>query len=77
MKSLSIAAKDTHADEHVWLLQCRRPDEYWGKIGRVSGRILGLLFGSALFAIRYRPSACGWTVGRMIVAGLEARGVAA
>jgi len=62
MKSLSIAAKDTHTDEHVvGYYNAGDRMKYWGKIGAFWGGFWGLLFGSALFAI---PG-----VGSLLVAG--------
>jgi uncharacterized membrane protein len=52
MKSLSIAAKDTHTDEHVvGYYNAGDRMKYWGKIGAFWGGFWGLLFGSAAFAI--------------------------
>jgi hypothetical protein len=52
MKSLSIAAKDTHTDEHVvGYYNAGDRMKYWGKIGAFWGGFWGLLFGSAMFAI--------------------------
>lgn len=62
MKSLSIAAKDTHTDEHVvghYTTGDRM--KYWGKMGAFWGGFWGLLFGSAMFAI---PG-----LGQILVAG--------
>ena len=52
MKSLSIAGKDTHTDEHVvGYYNAGDRMKYWGKMGAFWGGVWGLLFGSALFAI--------------------------
>jgi uncharacterized membrane protein len=62
MKSLSIAAKDMHTDEHVvGYYNAGDRMKYWGKIGAFWGGFWGLLFGSALFAI---PG-----IGPILVAG--------
>ena len=67
MKSLSIAAKDTHADEHVvGYYNAGDRMKYWGKIGAFWGGFWGLLFGSALFAI---PG-----IGPLLVVGRMDRG---
>ena len=52
IKSLSIAARDTHTDEHV-VVYYNAGDRmmYWGKMGAFWGGFWGLLFGSAAFAI--------------------------
>src|SRR6202044_1904892 len=52
MKSLSIAARDTHTDEHVvGYYNTGDRMKYWGKMGAFWGGFWGLLFGSAFFAI--------------------------
>jgi uncharacterized membrane protein len=52
MKSLSIAAKNTHTDEHVvGYYNAGDRMKYWGKVGAFWGGFWGLLFGSAAFAI--------------------------
>jgi len=62
MKSLSIAARDTHTDEHVvGYYNAGDRMKYWGKVGAFWGGFWGLLFGSALFAI---PG-----IGSILVAG--------
>jgi uncharacterized membrane protein len=62
MKSLSIAAKGTHTDEHVvGYYNAGDRMKYWGKIGAFWGGFWGLLFGSAFFAI---PG-----IGPILVAG--------
>jgi uncharacterized membrane protein len=62
MKSLSIAARDAHSDEHVvGYYNTGGRMKYWGKMGAFWGEFWGLLFGSALFAI---PG-----IGPILVAG--------
>jgi uncharacterized membrane protein len=62
MKSLSIAAKGQHTDEHVvGYYNTGDRMKYWGKIGAFWGGFWGVLFGSAFFAI---PG-----VGPILVAG--------
>ena len=62
MKSLSIAAKNQHTDEHVvGYYNAGDRMKYWGKIGAFWGGFWGLLFGSAAFAI---PG-----IGPILVAG--------
>jgi hypothetical protein len=52
MKSLSLAGKDTHTDEHVvGYYNVGDRMKYWGKMGAFWGGFWGLLFGSAVFAI--------------------------
>jgi len=52
MKSISIAGKGTHTDEHVvGYYNVGDRMKYWGKIGAFWGGFWGLLFGSAFFAI--------------------------
>ena len=52
MKSLSIAARNTHTDEHVvGYYNAGDRMKYWGKMGAFWGGFWGLLFGSAMFAI--------------------------
>jgi hypothetical protein len=62
MKSLSIAGKDTHTDEHViGYYNAGDRMKYWGELGAFWGGFWGLLFGSAMFAI---PG-----IGPILVAG--------
>src|ERR1700733_9431911 len=62
MKSLSIAAKDTHTDEHVvGYYNAGDRMKYWGKLGAFWGGVWGLRFGAAFFAV---PG-----VGPVLVAG--------
>jgi uncharacterized membrane protein len=52
MRSLSIVAKNTHADEHVvGYYNTGDRMKYWGKAGAFWGGFWGLLFGAAFFAI--------------------------
>ena len=52
MKSLSIAGRDMHNDEHViGYYNAGDRMKYWGSVGAFWGGFWGLLFGSALFAI--------------------------
>jgi uncharacterized membrane protein len=52
MKTLSIAAKNTHTDEHViGYYSTADRMKYWGKTGAFWGGLWGLLFNSALFII--------------------------
>jgi uncharacterized membrane protein len=73
MKSLSIAAKDTHTDEHVvGYYNAGDRMKYWGKIGAFWGGFWGLLFGSAMFAIPgIGPLLVAGPLVSWIIAGLE------
>src|ERR1022692_3166284 len=73
MKSLSIAARDTHTDEHVvGYYNAGDRMKYWGKVGAFWGGFWGLLFGSALFAIPgIGPVLVAGPLVSWIVAGLE------
>ena len=73
MKSLSIAAKDMHTDEHVvGYYNAGDRMKYWGKTGAFWGGFWGLLFGSALFAIPgIGPILVAGPLVAWIVAGLE------
>lgn len=73
MKSLSIAAKDTHTDEHVvGYYNAGDRMKYWGKTGAFWGGFWGLLFGSAMFAIPgLGPILVAGPLVAWIVAGLE------
>jgi uncharacterized membrane protein len=77
MKSLSIAAKDTHTDEHVvGYYNAGDRMKYWGKVGAFWGGFWGLLFGSALFAIPgIGPILVAGPLVAWIVAGLEGAAV--
>ena len=62
MKTLSIAGKEQHTDEHVvGYYNTGDRMKHWGKVGAFWGGFWGLLFGSALFAI---PG-----IGPVLVAG--------
>jgi len=62
MKSLSIAAKGSHSEEHVvGYYNAGDRMKYWGKVGAFWGGFWGLLFGSAMFAV---PG-----IGPVLVAG--------
>lgn len=73
MKSLSIAAKDTHTDEHVvGYYNAGDRMKYWGKLGAFWGGFWGILFGSAVFAIPgIGPILVAGPLVAWIVAGLE------
>jgi uncharacterized membrane protein len=73
MKTLSIAAKDTHTDEHVvGYYNAGDRMKYWGKLGAFWGGFWGLLFGSAMFAIPgLGPVLVAGPLVAWIVAGLE------
>jgi hypothetical protein len=85
MKALSIAAKDTHTDEHVvgYYTSGDRM-KYWGKMGAFWGGFWGLLFGSAAFMIPglgpllVAGPLVGWIVagleGALVVGGVSAAG---
>jgi uncharacterized membrane protein len=77
MKSLSIAAKDTHTDEHVvGYYNIGDRMKYWGKLGAFWGGFWGLLFGSAMFAIPgLGPILVAGPLVAWIVAGLEGAAV--
>jgi uncharacterized membrane protein len=73
MKSLSIAARDTHTDEHVvGYYNAGDRMKRWGGIGAFWGGFWGLLFGSAMFAIPgLGPILVAGPLVAWIVAGLE------
>ena len=73
MKSLSIAARNTHTDEHVvGYYNAGDRMKYWGKVGAFWGGFWGLLFGSAAFAIPgIGPLLVAGPLVGWIVAGLE------
>jgi uncharacterized membrane protein len=77
MKSLSIAARDTHTDEHVvGYYNAGDRMKYWGKVGAFWGGFWGLLFGSAAFAIPgLGPILVAGPLVAWIVAGLEGAAV--
>jgi uncharacterized membrane protein len=85
MKALSIAAKDTHTDEHViGYYTAGDRMKYWGKMGAFWGGFWGLLFGSAAFMIPgigpllVAGPLVGWIVGALegavVVGGVSAAG---
>lgn len=73
MKTLSIAAKDTHTDEHVvGYYNTGDRMKRWGKVGAFWGGFWGLLFGSAMFAIPgFGPILVAGPLVAWIVSGLE------
>jgi uncharacterized membrane protein len=73
MNTLSIAAKDTHTDEHVvGYYNAGDRMKYWGKLGAFWGGFWGLLFGSAMFAVPgLGPVLVAGPLVAWIVAGLE------
>ena len=85
MRSLSIAARNTHTDEHVvGYYNAGDRMKYWGKVGAFWGGFWGLLFGSAAFAIPglgpilVAGPLVGWIVaaleGAAVVGGVSAVG---
>jgi uncharacterized membrane protein len=77
MKSLSIAGKDTHTDEHVvGYYNAGDRMKHWGKIGAFWGGFWGLLFGSGLFMIPgLGPILVAGPLVAWIIAGLEGAAV--
>jgi uncharacterized membrane protein len=77
MKSLSIAAKGTHTDEHVvGYYNAGDRMKHWGKLGAFWGGFWGLLFGSGLFLIPgLGPILVAGPLVAWIVAGLEGAAV--
>jgi uncharacterized membrane protein len=77
MKSLSIAARNTHTDEHVvGYYNAGDRMKYWGKVGAFWGGFWGLLFGSAAFVIPgLGPILVAGPLVAWIVAGLEGAAV--
>lgn len=73
MKSLSIAGKDTHTDEHVvGYYNVGDRMKRWGKMGAFWGGFWGLLFGAGMFAIPgIGPILVAGPLVAWIVAGLE------
>lgn len=73
IKSLSIAARDTHTDEHVvGYYNAGDRMKYWGKMGAFWGGFWGLLFGSAAFAIPgLGPVLVAGPLVAWIIGGLE------
>jgi hypothetical protein len=85
MSKLSIAARDTHTDEHVvGYYNAGDRMKYWGKMGAFWGGFWGLLFGSAAFMIPgigpllVAGPLVGWIVagleGAVVVGGVSAAG---
>jgi uncharacterized membrane protein len=85
MTTLSIAAKDQHADQHVTgYYNAGDRMKYWGKMGAFWGGFWGLLFGSAAFMIPglgpllVAGPLVGWIVGALegavVVGGVSAAG---
>jgi len=77
IKSLSIAGKDTHTDEHVvGYYNTGERMMHWGKVGAFWGGFWGLLFGSGLFLIPgLGPILVAGPLVAWIVAGLEGAAV--
>jgi len=77
MKSLSIAARNTHTDEHVvGYYSAGDRMKYWGSVGAFWGGFWGLLFGSAAFAIPgLGPILVAGPLVGWIIAGLEGAAV--
>ena len=77
MKSLSIAARDTHTDEHVvGYYNAGDRMKYWGSVGAFWGGFWGLLFGSAAFAIPgIGPILVAGPLVGWIIAGVEGAAV--
>jgi len=77
MKGISIAARNTHADEHVvGYYNTGDRMKYWGKVGAFWGGIWRLLFGAALFATpSLGPILVAGPLVAWIVAGLEGTSV--
>jgi hypothetical protein len=77
MKSLSIAGKDTHTDEHVvGYYSAGDRMMRWGKMGAFWGGFWGLLFGAGMFAIPgIGPILVAGPLVAWIVAGLEGAAV--
>jgi uncharacterized membrane protein len=87
MKKLSIVGKDYHSEEHaVGFYNTGERVQYWGKRGAFWGGLMGLLFGSAMFAIPgigpliVLGPLISWIVGGLegaaVVGGLSALGAA-
>jgi hypothetical protein len=77
MRTLSIAGKDSHTDEHVvGYYNTGDRMKYWGKVGAFWGGFWGLLFGSAMFAIPgLGPILVAGPLVAWIIAGLEGAAV--
>jgi len=87
MKKLSIVGKDYHSEEHaVGFYNTGERVQYWGKRGAYWGGLMGLLFGSAMFAIPgigpliILGPLVSWIVGGIegaaVIGGLSALGAA-
>jgi hypothetical protein len=87
MKKLSIIGKDYHSEEHaVGFYNTGERVQYWGKRGAFWGGLMGLMFGSAMFAIPgigpliVLGPLIGWIVGGLegaaVVGGLSVLGAA-
>ncbi len=77
MKSLSIAGRDTHTDEHVvGYYNAGDRMKRWGELGAFWGGFWGLLFGAGIFAIPgIGPILVAGPLVAWIVAGLEGAAV--
>ena len=77
MKSLSIAGRGVHTDEHVvGYYTAGDRMKHWGKIGAFWGGFWGLLFGSAFFAIPgIGPVLVAGPLVSWIIAGLVSIGI--
>jgi len=77
MKSLSIAGRDTHTDEHVvGYYNAGDRMKRWGEIGAFWGGFWGLLFGAGIFAIPgIGPVLVAGPLVAWVVAGLEGAAV--
>jgi uncharacterized membrane protein len=77
MKSLSIAGKGTHTDEHVvGYYNTGDRMKHWGKMGALWGGFWGLLFGSGMFLIPgLGPILVAGPLVAWIIAGLEGAAV--
>jgi uncharacterized membrane protein len=87
MKHLSIVGKDYHSEEHaVGFYNTGERVQVWGKRGAFWGGLMGLLFGSAMFAIPgigpliVLGPLVSWIVGGLegaaVIGGLSALGAA-
>ncbi|HLY75990.1 MAG TPA: DUF1269 domain-containing protein [Planctomycetota bacterium] len=87
MKKLSIIGKDYQSEEHaVGFYNMGERVQVWGKRGAFWGGLMGMLFGSAMFAIPgigpliVLGPLVGWIVGGLegaaVVGGLSALGAA-
>src|SRR5579863_8495420 len=87
MKKLSIVGKDYHSEEHaVGFYNIGDRVQFWGKRGAFWGGLMGMLFGSAMFALPgigplfVLGPLVSWIVGGLegaaVVGGLSALGAA-